>query len=119
MSTAITLPQYGEELQWQIPTGPGKHMPDNNEMDHAPLIQEEKYKVVCYFTNWAWYRQGRGKFLPEDIDADLCSHIIYGFAVLDGSNFVIKSHDPWADIDNSKLIMNSLICIVIQVKIYP
>lgn len=61
----------------------------------------EEYKVVCYFTNWAWYRQGEGKFLPEDIDADLCSHIIYGFAVLDGSSLTIKPHDSWADIDNS------------------
>ena len=63
---------------------------------------EDEYKVVCYFTNWAWYRQGEGKFLPEDIDADLCTHIIYGFAVLDGTSLTIKSHDPWADIDNSK-----------------
>lgn len=66
------------------------------------VSKEDEYKVVCYFTNWAWYRQGKGKFLPEDIDPDLCSHIIYGFAVLDGDGLVIKTHDSWADIDNSK-----------------
>lgn len=43
-----------------------------------------------------------GKFLPEDVDTDLCTHVLYGFAVLDGSQLIIKSHDPWADIDNSK-----------------
>ncbi|CAH1396474.1 unnamed protein product [Nezara viridula] len=59
------------------------------------------YKVVCYFTNWAWYRQGSGKYLPEDIDYDLCTHIIYGFAVLDYSELIIKSHDSWADFDNN------------------
>lgn len=56
--------------------------------------------VVCYFTNWAWYRQGDGKYLPSDIDADLCTHITYGFAVLDPNTLTIKTHDSWADIDN-------------------
>lgn len=60
------------------------------------------YKVVCYFTNWAWYRQGNGKYLPSDIDASLCTHIVYGFAVLDSGTLQIKPHDTWADFDNSK-----------------
>lgn len=58
------------------------------------------FKMVCYFTNWAWYRQGSGKYLPEEIDARLCTHIVYGFAVLDYENLIIKPHDSWADIDN-------------------
>ena len=61
------------------------------------------YKVVCYFTNWAWYRPGIGKYKPEDIDYKLCTHIVYGFAVLDGNNLIMKTHDSWADIDNSKM----------------
>ncbi|XP_072751718.1 probable chitinase 10 [Anoplolepis gracilipes] len=59
-----------------------------------------EFKVICYFTNWAWYRQEGGRFVPEDIDPDLCTHVLYGFVVLDGSSLTIKSHDPWADIDN-------------------
>lgn len=59
-------------------------------------------QVVCYFTNWAWYRQGAGKYRPEDIDPNLCTHIVYGFAVLDGTRLLIKPHDTWADYDNSK-----------------
>ncbi|KAB7504487.1 putative chitinase 3 [Armadillidium nasatum] len=58
------------------------------------------FMVVCYFTNWAWYRSGSGKFLPDDIDEGICTHIVYGFAVLDYSNLIIKPHDSWADIDN-------------------
>lgn len=58
------------------------------------------YKVVCYFTNWAWYRQGDGKYTPDDIDSTLCTHIVYGFAVLDRETLTIKTHDSWADIDN-------------------
>ncbi len=34
-------------------------------------------KLVCYYTNWSQYRVKEGKFLPEDIDPFLCTHIIY------------------------------------------
>lgn len=62
----------------------------------------DDYKVVCYFTNWAWYRNGEGKYKPEDIDPTLCTHIVYGFAVLNPSTLLIKPHDRWADYDNGK-----------------
>lgn len=58
------------------------------------------YKLVCYFTNWAWYRPGIGKYLPDNIDENLCTHIVYGFAVLNFDELTIKTHDSWADIDN-------------------
>lgn len=67
-----------------------------------PVEQDDgKFKVVCYFTNWAWYRPNEGKYLPENIDENLCTHIVYGFAVLDGSTLTLKMHDSWADIDNN------------------
>jgi chitinase len=69
---------------------------DTNEIDEF----DGQYKVVCYFTNWAWYRPGIGKFKPEDIDPDLCTHIVYGFAVLNRDTLTIQPHDSWADIDN-------------------
>lgn len=37
---------------------------------------------MCYYTNWSQYRTKIGKFVPEDIPADLCTHIIYAFAWL-------------------------------------
>ncbi len=72
---------------------------ETNDIEQPTTLSDE-YKVVCYFTNWAWYRQSGGKFLPEDIDTDLCTHIVYGFAVLDRDNLIIKPHDSWADLDN-------------------
>ena len=45
-------------------------------------------------------RPGSGKYKPEDIDFNLCTHIAYGFAVLNPTTMVIRPHDGWADIDN-------------------
>lgn len=39
-------------------------------------------KIVCYYTNWSQYRPKIGKFVPEDIPADLCTHIIFAFGWL-------------------------------------
>ena len=72
---------------------------ETNEIEDDPN-ENMDFKVVCYFTNWAWYRPGIGKFVPEDIDPELCTHIVYGFAVLNRDSLVIKPHDSWADIDN-------------------
>lgn len=42
--------------------------------------------MVCYYTNWAQYRSTAGKYLPEDIDPNLCTHVIYSFAKLDAQH---------------------------------
>ncbi|KAL3277279.1 hypothetical protein HHI36_012629 [Cryptolaemus montrouzieri] len=53
--------------------------------------------VVCYFSSWAVYRQGYGKFSPQNIDPNLCTHILYTFIGLnpDGSVNIL---DPQAAI---------------------
>lgn len=33
-------------------------------------------------TSWSQKRPGAGKFTPEDINANLCTHVIYAFATL-------------------------------------
>ena len=52
------------------------------------------------YTNWSWYRPGLGKYQPDDIDPTLCTHINYGFTILDPFELIIKTHDTWSDLDN-------------------
>ncbi|GFO24364.1 Chea signal transduction histidine kinase [Plakobranchus ocellatus] len=67
------------------------------------LISAVKYsravngrKIFCYYSSFAYTRQGRGNFLPEDINPHLCTHIIYAFVDIspDGSHLV-----PFSKID--------------------
>ncbi|KAH7726121.1 CBN-CHT-1 protein [Aphelenchoides avenae] len=48
----------------------------------------------CYFTNWAQYRPGRGKFTPENYVSGLCTHIFYAFAGVEPGSFASKASDP-------------------------
>lgn len=51
-------------------------------------------------TNWAGHRSEHGKFLPENIDPNLCSHIVFAYTVLDPEALTIKSSNPMTDIDD-------------------
>ncbi|KAM8867939.1 acidic mammalian chitinase-like [Synchiropus picturatus] len=48
-------------------------------------------KLVCYFTNWSQYRSGVGKFLPENVDPSLCTHLVYSFAIINHNNELAES----------------------------
>uniref|UniRef100_A0A668TP85 chitinase n=1 Tax=Oreochromis aureus TaxID=47969 RepID=A0A668TP85_OREAU len=43
-------------------------------------------KLACYFTNWSQYRPGAGRYIPENVDPNLCTHLIYAFSVISPSN---------------------------------
>jgi len=45
--------------------------------------------IACYYTNWSQYRPGGGKYYPEDLDASLCTHLIFSFAK------VVRVGDGW------------------------
>ena len=49
---------------------------------------------VCYYTSWAQYRQDKGKFVPDDIEPTLCSHIIFAFATMKDNHLIMAD---WND----------------------
>lgn len=64
--------------------------------EHA---QAHNYKKVCYFANWAYYRPGAGQYWIDKIDPFECTHLIYGFSVINNATWEMRVYDPWIDID--------------------
>ncbi|KAK2178218.1 hypothetical protein NP493_553g02028 [Ridgeia piscesae] len=58
------------------------------------LANGSQYRRVCYYTTWAQYRDRAARFLPEDIDPALCSHVVYAFASLTGNRLTMNE---WND----------------------
>ena len=46
---------------------------------------------------------GDGKYLVEDIDSTLCTHIMYSFVVLDPATYLMKIDDPSLNIDRGNI----------------
>jgi chitinase len=59
------------------------------------LLSGDGKRVICYYTNWATYRPGNGQFSINDIDPNLCTHLIYSFAsVRENSLATTEGNDP-------------------------
>ena len=69
-------------------------------MHYLTVVYSPLQNVICYFSNWANYRSGDGQFVPENLDASLCSHVFYAYASLDPVSFEIVPSSKRVDIDS-------------------
>ena len=76
----------------------------NSSVDETHSLvkrQIDERRVVCYYANWAVYRQGTAKFSPQNINPYLCTHLIYAFAGL-GKDDTIQTFDKYQDLEKGK-----------------
>ena len=57
-------------------------------------------KLFCYYSSYAQNRPDAGKFVPEDINPELCTHVIFAFAdIIQGTKLKASG---WNDLENGK-----------------
>ncbi|KAL3875958.1 hypothetical protein ACJMK2_033853 [Sinanodonta woodiana] len=61
----------------------------------TPPVIGHRLLRVCYYSSWSSRRNDGHALLPEDIDANLCTHINYAFITLDSSGTDILSEQPF------------------------
>merc|ERR1712002_1102393 len=80
-----------------------------HEPTGAPPDTGDK-KVVCYWQQWAFFRNGRGKMDVEEINPDLCTHLNYGWAVMDQYHFTVEPKSAWYDLGYQDCESNQYSC---------
>uniref|UniRef100_A0A7E4UQ94 Chitin-binding type-2 domain-containing protein n=1 Tax=Panagrellus redivivus TaxID=6233 RepID=A0A7E4UQ94_PANRE len=62
-----------------------------------------EFVLPCYFANYAQYRQGIGRFVPENYQAGLCTHIFFGYATINPDYSIAVPSDPASDLTRNNV----------------
>ncbi|GBN23845.1 Endochitinase [Araneus ventricosus] len=72
--------------------------PNSIEMYNAGLNQD-RGKIVCYYSAWAYTRPDPWNYDIENIPGDLCTDIIYSFVGLNNQTWELFAIDPEYDLE--------------------
>ena len=64
---------------------------------------EEEFIIGCYYTNWAQHRKEEARFLPKNIDPQLCTHLYFAFANIDIDKMKLSTFEKNDISDNSEV----------------
>lgn len=65
-------------------------MSDPNLWNCVSVENTDRYKRMCYFTNWSTLRNaGDGLFTLSEVNPDICTHLVYAFAFIDEVGFSV------------------------------
>ncbi|ODM94562.1 putative chitinase 2 [Orchesella cincta] len=56
-------------------------------------VQHHDKTVVCVLDSWSYWREGEGKFSLSDIDANLCTQLVYRNVGINNKTFEIYNRD--------------------------
>lgn len=74
---------------------------------------------MCYVTSWSQYRNGEGQFISDNLDANLCTHLVFAFANMENNELTYESTQDtsyYNDLSDLKL-MWVFISIIIVITI--
>jgi len=93
-SEALSAPADNSQvIQQTLESWNNPSMFDTQQKKEILPPKSEDLMMVCYFARLARFRNGIGKFGPEDIDPRLCTHIMYAFVNLTES-FELAPFEP-------------------------